>query len=380
HPCSGVIDRGDPSWKDEDLTQADMGAIPLFQGKYDLSKRLVNDDVYNKLNLEEGMLYRVRCDIWVEEGDELIIGAGTMLAFEGPYSLYLRGGVQISGVEGNEVVFTSAALEPESADWRQIVLDEVDEGSFIEHAIIEYASLDNRSSPFPDTLGALTVIACSPRLDNITIRDSYYAGLHCFDGANPTVDRLTVERVGMHGVVCMLNSNPVLTRTRISDTRGYGILLVSNSSPDITNLLMYNIGGSGLYVTELSSPTINYATVYGKRIEVLGDEDGVERRFNHGIHAEGFAQPEVKNSIFYGYKSSGVFSEISSEPTLSYTYFFSDVDADLFVGPVDSTEVGSFEFSFVAPEEFDFTLPEGSPLLLGSDDGGEVGAYGNNGL
>jgi Right handed beta helix region len=379
HPCSGVIDRADPADKDADGTRADMGATPLYQGPYDLSKRLKHDEVYNKLELEAGEVYLVRCDVWVDEGDVLTVGEGTIFAFEGPYSLYIYGGAEISGSQGKEVVFTSAMDNPQRADWRQIVFEEATNESFMEHTIIEYASMDNRSSPSPDTLGALTVIACAPSFSNITIRESYYAGLHCFNGANPEFDGLVIDDVGFHGVVCMLNSSPTISHAAVSNCKGYGFYLIDNSNPEIENLLMYNLNGSGFYISDLSSPVINFATVYGKRLEDIGNEDPSVRRASYGIHAVNYAKPRVSNSIFANYKENGVLSQVSSLPHLRYTYFFSDVSDTEFEGNVETVSVYLEELTFENASEFNFTLPAGSPGLTSSEGGGEVGAYGTEG-
>jgi len=357
--------------------------LPSYQGPYDLSKRLKHDNVYNKLNLDAGEIYRVRCDVWVEPGDELTIGPGTVLAFEGPYSVYVYGTVEVSGSPGNEVVFTSAANEPQRGDWRQIVLEEASDESFMEHVIIEYGSMDNRSSPSPDTSGALTVIACAPQLSNITIRDSYFDGLHCFNGANPVIDRLTINNIGQHGVVCELNSSPTITRSTVSNGGGYGFYLVDNSNPLIENLLVYNMNVSGFYVSGLSSPEINFATVYGMRFVDIGNDEPMVSLVGHGVHAVNYAKPLVKNSIFAHYEESGVLSEVSSRPDLQYMFLFSDAESEMFDGNVDTLAIFPDELTdelmFVNAAEFDFTLPADSPGKNGGENGVEVGAYGPDG-
>ncbi len=380
HPCSNVVDKADPSMTDADGTRSDIGALPLYQGPYDLAKRLVNDNVYNKLNLEAGEVYYVRCNAWVGEDDVLTIGPGTILAFTGPYSLYLHGGFEISGAAGNEVVFTSAYDEPGPADWRQIVIDEAPETSFMEHVIIEYASLDNRSTPSPDTLGALSILASSPRIENVTVRESFYAGVYCYNGSNPILSNIQVENVGYHGIICYLNSSPTITQTTVTGTGGYGIQCVSNSNPHIENVLLYDLGASAFFVTELSSPTINYATVYGLRSIVIGDEDPTQKRFAHSLYARNFSRPVVSNSIFAVYNASGVLSEVSSSPELRYTYVFTDNGIDPWVGNVLTESVSTDELEFVDAAGADFRLPNGSDGKTAAEDGGEVGAYGGNGM
>ncbi|MBS1260691.1 MAG: hypothetical protein MAG453_00007 [Calditrichaeota bacterium] len=379
HPCSGVIDRGDPDETDPDGTRADIGALTIAQGPYDLAKQLTADGAFDKLNLEAGEVYRVRCDAWVAEGDVLSIEPGTVLAFEGRYSLRIYGGLQVSGEPGSEVVFTSAFDEPERSDWKQIVLDHASDDSFIEHAIVEYASMENQSSPDPDTLGALSLIASSPVISELTIRECYYVGLYCFDGASPVVDRLTVENVGMHGISCELNSSPTITRTTIHDAGGYGVSM-SKSSPTIANMLMYNLGTAGFLVQEFSSPTINYTTVYGRRSEQIGGEEPVTRRIAQGVRAKDRAQPLLMNSIISEYATVGVQSQFSSLPDLRYVFLYSEAGADPVSGNVDSLMVHEQDPRFVNPDEFNFRLSADSPAKDASENGGEVGAYGGDGM
>lgn len=387
HPCSGVVDRGTPTITDDDGTRLDIGALPLYQDRFDLAKNLVDNIYINNnpgqpgtLALQAGQVYYVRCDAYVPEGSTLRIPAGTTLAFEGPYSFYVRGELQAGDAGGSAVLFTSAMEEPQRGDWRQLVLDHAANTSYLRNVVVEYAAMDNRSTADPDTLGAVSVIASNLEISNMTIRDCYYAGLHLFDGANPTVDRLQIDGVGMHGVVCELNSSPTMTRVMIRNALGYGYYLVDNSSPTITNTLVYNVNTTGILVEDLSSPTISYATIYGQYEAIVGSEEPVTLQMSLGMRANRFARPVLRNSIVSEYSDAGVFSQVSSRPSLANVVLYNTVGADMTEGNVDTANLLDGDPQFVDPASGNFELQSGSPALTAGDDGGQVGAFGGNGM
>jgi len=365
HPCSGVIDAANPNdGSDPDGTAMDLGALPIYQNVTDLSKVLKG----SKLVLNANTDYHITCDSYVEEGDVLTVGAGARIFFDGPYSLIVEGNIEADGTSSNPILFTSGLEEPGRADWRQIVLAGVDDSSFLTNVIIEYGSVENTSKANFDTLGALSLLGCSPSLDNITIRDSYWAGLYCSNGSAPSINKLEIDGANTDGIIMDLNCSPVITDLLIRNVNRYGIMLMNNSFPTISNALIYNVTVSGL-VVDRSRPTIDHLTLYGKS----SDESGFTNFIYYAVRSTDNSTPVVfTNSVLSEYKRAGIVAEVSSRAELTdsniYTSYEPESDElppvnfiEGTVGSVVTTGLIETDPLFTNPDAGNFTIPASSP-------------------
>jgi hypothetical protein len=377
HPCSGVIDASDPNngMTDPDGTTRDLGALPLYQNVTDLSKVLKG----SKLVLNANTDYHITCNTYVEEGDLMTVGAGARIFFDGPYSLIVKGNIEVDGTTSNPVLFTSNQDEPARGDWRQIVLANVD-NSFMRNVVIEYASVENTSKAEFDTLGALSILGCSPALDNITIRESYWAGLYLSNGSSPVINKLEVDGANTDGIIMNLNCSPTVTDLLIRNTDRYGLMLVNNSFPVISNALIYNVTVSGM-VVESSRPTVDHMTLYGKSL----NESGFTNFIYYAVRSTNNSSPvNFTNSVFAEFKRAAIVSQVSSLTRLTdsniYTSYTPESDESAPVNFIQGTD-GSVEHPglvegnplFVNPDEGNFTIPSSSPAAGMGADGWPLG-------
>lgn len=308
HPCSGAIDKGDPSDAsdpDGDGTIPDVGAFPHFQALNELSHTLRDSRLHLVSDYE---YYLVVCDVLVEEGTTLEIDPGVEIRFTDRYDFVIRGTIQANGTSDAPIVFTSGEEEPARADWKNLLLDGAGDDSYLDYVILEYGSVDNISNPL--YRGALSIKGCSPRINSLTIRQAYDTGLLCYDGASPTITDLTIDGAGLMGISCELNSNPVITRTMISDISGYGIMFSGNCNAVMNNLLINDISVSGIVIENLSNPVITNATIHAPS--------------SHAVRLNNSCNPIISNSIFVDYGNLGLESLVSSRPVVQYCDFFTD--------------------------------------------------------
>jgi hypothetical protein len=83
----------------------------------------------------------------VAKGGSLNIAPGTRVVFSvrdddgdgiGDSELRVEGSLDVSGTENDPVIFTSAAAEPEPADWKYIMINHAD-SAIVSNAVVEYA-------------------------------------------------------------------------------------------------------------------------------------------------------------------------------------------------------------------------------------------------
>ena len=372
HPCSGVVDKGDPADPDDmDGTRADVGALPLYQGEYDLAKTLSGP----KLTLSAND-YHVTCNVVIEAGDVLTIQPGARIFFDGPYGIEVRGDIDAQGTVNSPILFTSGQEEPARGDWRQIVLDNVSDASVMSNVILEYASMERLSKPVPDTVGALTLIGCSPNLTNITILESYYTGLYLYNGSNPVVDNIVVRGAGVDGISCRLNSNPTISHAEVSMVQGYGMHFANNSAAHVRNALVYDAAVVGIVIEDNSSPTLDFITVYGNLIDIAASGGYA----NRGMRVSRFCAPRINNSIIADYSGAGIFSEVSSTVTLNQVNVFTRISGaetvPAFQGNVNPEPIYGATV-FTDDRGGNFRVQSGAAKNAATD-GTDLGAYGGS--
>ncbi|MBD3167481.1 DUF1565 domain-containing protein, partial [bacterium] len=169
HPCSGSLDIGDPDDPaDPDGTRPDVGVFPLYQADNFLANRLTGEKLTLDSNYEGtgDDRYLVTCNVRVEEGDELVIGPGTRIAFNEAFKFDVYGTITAEGTPNNPIVFTSGSDDPRPGDWLQLMLDNASSNSVLRNVVIEYGSVDDFANP--RITGALSMKGTSPTLANVT--------------------------------------------------------------------------------------------------------------------------------------------------------------------------------------------------------------------
>ena len=188
-------------------------------------------------------------DIFVDEGDTLIIMPGVEALFTGRYKFIVYGRLNADGLEGDSIVFTRA-YPTEESKWRGFRFDNADDGSSLSWCRIEYAKGEGA---YPDVRGG-----------GIWIDDCMVWIRHCVIAHNYTHN---ANYNGSGGGIFMENSQSVIETCHFIDNladNGGGICVGSGSNPTIQLCTfedneVYSSGG-GIYVSANAEATICFNT------------------------------------------------------------------------------------------------------------------------
>lgn len=167
-----------------------------------------------------------------------------------------------------------------------------------------------------------------------------------------------------------LSSSPTtISNCRISTNSGDGINAYS-SSVNVSNTIVNSNAGSG--ITLLSSPlNLSYSTINSNS--------------GHGIKAYS-STGSIENSIISNHNKSNKdgISELSSSMYQNHLNFWNNdcnwsQDSTCYIGKAYYDIINSILSDPLFVSATDFHLQGGSPALIGSASGGQIGAYGNGG-
>ncbi len=200
--------------------------------------------------------YRVVGNIFIPQGDSLIIEAGTEFQFDGDYEFDIYGYLYADGNENDSIIFK---LTPISVSW-----DGVD---------------------FHDTSDD------SSRLEYCLITGSDSSGIWC-ENSSPTISHCTISENSTYihhdagGGIFLIYSDAVIENCRINNNSIYGymgggIYIGDFSAPVIRgctisgNTSASDGSGAGIVCWENSSPFIENCTITYNSIQVSGSGGGI---------------------------------------------------------------------------------------------------------
>lgn len=365
---SGAIDKGDPALPfDSDNTRADCGAYYYHQSPNELFGP-------RKGTLTAGV-YVVKYNIWVENGDTLILNPGVTIKFDGSYSLVVNGKLFAVGTASNPIRFTSAKSNPARGDWKNIYFNgTATSNSELKFVTIEYAGILIPNSSTAN--GALSINNSILNLEDVTIKNSLFVGLHLSNGAGGTVQRLMVDGFGTYGVKCELNVVTSIQKVKIVNGLGTGLRIENNSTPMITNALIAGNDVTGVEIDRLSRPTLNFFTIadnvyQGVAISsnsIVGLTNSIIARNGlHALETRISSQVNHTNNLFWRNSTNNSNLVVNIENTRI---------RDL---TLDATEqIADPQFIGGIPVNYD--LGTNSPARNAATDGTNLGAYGGPGL
>ena len=233
--------------------------------------------------------YIVTGDIWVEEGDSLVIEGGAELFFNGAYSLDIYGYLYAVGTEEDSIKFipNAGAIAWAGIDFN----DSASDSSRLEYCVISGS----------DSSGIYLYYA-NPTLANCTISGNsgtntgssyfYGGGIYCFNSSPEITECIITDNSvsgfpasGGAGICCRYYSNPIISNCAIAEnttsSKGGGIFCNDHSSPTITNCIITNNSahsGAGINCYDYSSPYIFNCDIRGN-----STTGGVTDSFGGGI-------------------------------------------------------------------------------------------------
>jgi hypothetical protein len=238
---------------------------------------------------KSGSPYIVTADITIPTGSTLRIGPGVVVRFKPnladqkgvrPFDLEIAvyGTLECTGADGDSVLLTSDALNPENADWAGIVVAGASGLAKLDRTIVECGT------------SAVTVIDGTLDMTRSTVRACSERGIHFMRGKG-RITRSYVTIVGNYagtgkgiylvqspdvliedsfvigaqsGIVCERGSDATIRRSLASLCRLYGMTITS-SSPDIreTNVTQNEFG---IMVRGASKPKIKDCNIFDNAV------------------------------------------------------------------------------------------------------------------
>lgn len=161
--------------------------------------------------------YDVLSKLNVPVGESLVIPAGAKLRFYGVETeLRVDGNVQVQGVAGNPVTFTSGLTTPAKGVWAGIVITPNSTGSSIEGAVVEWASNGVFFNASAGTVRASTI------RNNLN-------GIYIYKNATPLITGANIITANNTGIniygsqLAGLDPNPVVTGNSIYSNSPYNL-------------------------------------------------------------------------------------------------------------------------------------------------------------
>ena len=226
----------------------------------------------------------VNNDIYIENGNSLIIEPGVIIQFKDNYSFIIYGTLLAVGTVTDSILFSSLGSrkdEQNPGDWELIKF----EGTSSSSSIIAFTKIEYAKTGIRCDEGA------SPTIRNNHIYyngcgNSYHGGIVCYNSSSPQISENKICNNNRNGIYC-INSSPLIKNNIIynnGDEELYhgGIYCTTNSEPIICNNKIFNNIRDGISCVT-SSPTIENNLIYNNEI--------------HGIYCESYSPLVTNNTI-----------------------------------------------------------------------------------
>lgn len=208
-----------------------LNTVTLLPG----SQVLVNGNVSG--NWTSNNVYIVTGDITIPPASTLNIQAGTLIKFNGNYSLTAFGVLNAAGTAANKITFTSGKNLPKPGDWNNITLNS--SASQLDYCIVEYAQVGT------------TFRGYSPTISHSIFREISSVGIYG-NNCQPKISYNEVYDIkGSNGAIgiwievnscCGLIECNQIYSINSSAYHSYGIISGANT---IRNNVIHDITGSG---------------------------------------------------------------------------------------------------------------------------------------
>lgn len=189
-------------------------------------------------------IYRITGDIFINEGETLVIEPGTDIRFMGYYSFNISGTLHAVGTEADSIIFTSGRNLPYRCDWGNINFNEQNSSeSIIDYAIIEFGDY------------GIQCADSSPAISHSRISDNTF-GIYTEIGS-PLITENRISNISWYGIylsyacVSQINGNIFANNSGSINVSGPGCY------PQITDNVFFNDTGNAIYCHTSQSSLIN---------------------------------------------------------------------------------------------------------------------------
>ena len=399
HPQEGGELHDDLAIQIGDLGQTHIS----FEGQGRLESTLYGS-IKGRLS-KESSPYVIVDDVFIEEGDSLIIEPGVEIRFDGFHAFYVEGLLTAVGTENDSIIFTRHQNNDESRG-RGIRFFSADDGCELSYCRIEYGTAQmsgfGSSSTFQG--GGVYVSNSNPEISHCTITNNIASGYR-----------------GSGLVVVGSTKSPTITHCLFENNLGRAISC-NNSNPLIRNSIVKNNPGGGIFIGS-ASPVLQNVTFQGNEqaIKIEADYDEVSLPiFDHCLITDNTARTRgaaiyctnasssprfinctiANNTLEWGGDGSAIYSVFDSQIFLVNTILSGNTPGSLYMheaypsalifdhsnveggqegirGNADSVKwlEGNVDLNpgFANPEQGDYSLRGDSPLI---DAGTHYFAYG----
>ena len=253
-----------------------------------------------------GDTVKVTGDVRVENGVTLAIAPGTVMFFDGGFSLNVKGCLLAEGTESETIVFTSDNAPPTSG-WEGIRFDSI--------------AVENDSS---------RITYCI--IENGLAAEENGGAIHCYRSSKVVIAHTTIRNnitYGNGGAVFCDASSPLIYDNSIMNNRAYsnggGICCINESAPEIAENRISgnkgNSGGGGIYCGYRAAPLIGNNEIIRNTTADGGD--------GGGISCKDSSAPVIEDNLIEGNRAKtgdggGIFCGGLSNPLLRNNRIFRD--------------------------------------------------------
>ncbi len=301
--------------------------------------------------------YMVTGDIWVPDGETLIIEPGVEVIFTDHYRFDIQGQLLAVGTKDSMITFTA---QDSVTAWNGLRFKDIpvtNDSSKLVYCIVQYG-FPNGPTDADKNGGGIAIQS----VDKLLIS-------YC-----EITENRTLGNSSWGGGIVISNGSPHITQNLISNNNaqgghGGGIAIIESNNAVVTNNIIFNNtadGGGGIAVA-LGEPVLFNNTITGNNAGHAGALDCIG------------AAPTIINSIMYGNSSNDFGDEVhlAGELAFSSNFLYCDIEGGLeafayYPAPPPS-HPGRYEYNIDDNPDFqnipdDFSLADGSPCIgLGID-------------
>jgi hypothetical protein len=330
--------------------------------------------------------YVVMGDIWVAEGQSLIIEPGAILKFNGNYQFDIDGLLYCVGTENDSIKFDN--YYSTGAHWNGIDFNPTaDDSCLLKYCRITGSDdagvfIDDSNPTIENCLitqnsgyngGGIYFVGNSASLVKnclFTGNTGAGSGIDCTSDSHPSVEDCSFKENYGNVISCRSSSYPsfyncIVTINIATASASAVVVCDNNSHPEFNNCLI-GANHTGMAFSGSSYPIVLNCTIAGN----LGGT---------GLFIDEFSAPRIVNSIVYGNNIWGIFFSPYSHATIEYCDIFGNgfgnlggaVPANL--GVIVTTNANNdpcdifFNISmnplFVAPAQVNYYLTPNSPCI-----------------